>query len=237
LVATTAASAAPIPATAVAAAGKVTVKMANTTSRRTIPWGSSVRVTAKVIDPSTGKAATRGTVRLHVWSKGAWRVRGSAAVRKGTAVLSAKPGTTTWVRTEFSGSGYKVVRTAKIKITVRASGASVLAEAKRHTGALYKFAASGPKRFDCSGYTKYVYKKAAGKNLPHKANSQQKYGKAVSKSRKQVGDLIVFRNGSYGYHAGIYAGNGYIYDSPRAGKRVGKHKMWSNNYVVRRLVA
>jgi len=112
----------------------------------------------------------------------------------------------------------------------------VLAEAKSHTGALYKFAAAGPKRFDCSGFTMYVYKKAAGKSLPHKANSQQHYGKAVSQGAKQVGDLIVFRSGSYGYHAGIYAGGGYWYDSPHSGARVGKHKMYGSNYVVRRLV-
>ena len=48
----------------------------------------------------------------------------------------------------------------------------------------------------------YVYQKAAGRKLPHKANSQQKYGKAVSKSSKKPGDLIIFRSGSYGYHAG-----------------------------------
>jgi len=123
------------------------------------------------------------------------------------------------------------------KIYVKSGGAKILAEAKKHTGALYKFAAAGPTRFDCSGFTQYVYKKAAGKNLPHKADGQQKYGKAVSKSNKQVGDLIVFRSGSYGYHAGIYAGGGYMYDSLHTGARVGKHKIYGSNYVVRRLVA
>ena len=79
------------------------------------------------------------------------------------------------------------VASGSIRITVKANGAKVLAEAKKHKGALYKFGAAGPKRFDCSGYTMYVYKKAAGKKLPHKANSQQKYGKAVSKGNKKAG--------------------------------------------------
>lgn len=47
---------------------------------------------------------------------------------------------------------------------------------------------------------------------------------------------IVFRSGSYGYHVGIYAGHGYLYDSPRPGKTVGRHRIWNRNYVVRRLV-
>jgi cell wall-associated NlpC family hydrolase len=50
------------------------------------------------------------------------------------------------------------------------------------------------------------------------------------------GDLIFFRSGTHAYHAGIYAGGGYMYDAPRPGRTVGKHKIWSRNYVVRRLV-
>ena len=142
------------------------------------------------------------------------------------------------IRAVYLGNGLYNTHVGKaFRVTVRQNnGAKILAEAKSHTGALYLFAASGPKRFDCSGFTKYVYKKAVGKTLPHKANLQQKYGKAVAKSNKQIGDLIVFRSGSYGYHAGIYAGNGYMYDSPHTGARVGKHKIYGSNYVVRRLV-
>jgi cell wall-associated NlpC family hydrolase len=238
-----AAAAAPIIATPVAATTtvaaatvKITPQLGASTSTRNLPWGSTLKVTAKVIDPSTGQIA-KGTVRLQGWSNGAWRTWDTDTVRGGAVTLTAKPSSTAWVRTTFTGAGYTDKVTTKVKVNVKASGAKVLAEAKKHKGALYKFGASGPKRFDCSGYTKYVYKKTTGKNLPHKANSQQKHGKSVAKSKKQVGDLIVFRNGSYGYHAGIYAGNGYIYDSPRTGARVGKHKIWSNNYVVRRLVA
>ncbi|WP_229075047.1 C40 family peptidase [Actinoplanes sp. DH11] len=118
----------------------------------------------------------------------------------------------------------------------KAAGKRVVTEAARHKGKKYKFGAAGPKRFDCSGYTKYVYKKAAGKKLPHKANSQQRYGKAVSKSAKRPGDLIIIRKGSRGTHAGIYAGGGKMWSAPRTGKTVSKQKIWSKNYVVRRLV-
>ena len=112
----------------------------------------------------------------------------------------------------------------------------IIAEAKKHIGKPYRYAASGPKRFDCSGYTMYVYRKAIGKKLPHKANSQRRYGKWIPKSQAKPGDLLIFKSGGYGYHAAIYAGGKYMYDSPRPGKKVGKHKIWSRNYVVRRLV-
>jgi cell wall-associated NlpC family hydrolase len=120
--------------------------------------------------------------------------------------------------------------------TAKAAGTRVVTEAARHKGKKYKFGAAGPKRFDCSGFTLYVYKKAAGKKLPHKANLQQRYGKAVAKSKKRPGDLIIIRTGSRGTHAGIYAGGGKMWSAPRTGKTVSKQKIWSTNYVVRRLV-
>ncbi|TDC43868.1 C40 family peptidase [Micromonospora sp. KC213] len=117
----------------------------------------------------------------------------------------------------------------------QAVGTRVVAEAAKHKGKRYLYGAAGPKRFDCSGFTLYVYKKTIGKKLPHKANLQQRYGKAVSKANAKPGDLIIIRSGSYGTHAGIYAGGGKMWSSPRTGKTVSKQKIWSRNYVVRRL--
>jgi cell wall-associated NlpC family hydrolase len=103
-------------------------------------------------------------------------------------------------------------------------------------GRPYRWGAAGPRAFDCSGYTRYVFKKVVKRTLPHKANAQQRYGKAIAKSQARPGDLIFIRSGGYAYHVGIYAGNGYMYDAPRPGTKVGKHKIWSRNYVVRRIV-
>jgi peptidoglycan DL-endopeptidase CwlO len=240
LVATPAAHAATTTPVTAAATTTTKVKPAVRTSvsARTIKWGKQVRITAKYYNPGTGAVVTSGSVRLQKLRDGKWVTAATKKLGKsGTVGLVAKPSSKTTYRVAFLGNGAYTSQTGgKIKITVKASGAKILAEAKAHKGALYKFGASGPRRFDCSGFTKYVYKKTAGKSLPHKANSQQNYGKSVSKKKKQVGDLIVFRSGSYGYHAGIYAGNGYMYDSPHTGARVGKHKIYGSNYVVRRLV-
>jgi cell wall-associated NlpC family hydrolase len=239
LMTTTAANAATTPVTQ-AAVAKITPKVNDSVNTSVVTHGNRVRVTAKVINPKTGKVITSGKVRVQAWRNGKWNNWANTKVGKdGYARIYEYPGVSGYFRTEFYGnSAYKVAYGKRLYVKVNPvnKGAKVLAEAKKHTGALYKFAAAGPKRFDCSGFTMYVYKKSIGKSLPHKANSQQHYGKAVSKSHKAIGDLIIFRSGSYGYHAAIYAGNGYMYDSPHTGARVGKHKIYGSNYVVRRLV-
>jgi len=239
LIATQPASAATTPVTA-AAAAKVSPTIRTTVSSRNIASGATVRVTAKYWNPKNGKPVTSGTVRLQALRGGKWINWTSKQLgSSGIVNLYAAPKITGYFRTQYLGSSsYLPLTGGNIRIVVRSSApARILAEAKAHVGALYLFAAAGPKRFDCSGYTMYVYRKAVGRSLPHQANLQQRYGTGVSQGGKQVGDLIVFRNGSYGYHAGIYAGNGYMYDSPHTGARVGKHKMYGSNYVVRRLAA
>lgn len=236
LMTTTAANAA-TPVVTAAATAKVTPTVKTSASTRNLAWGSKVLLTSKVINPKNGKALTTGSVRMQVWRSNKWVTYKTGPVRNGVARIYANPKVATYYRADYLGTAsFNAKLGAAVLIHVKADGAKVLAEAKAHTGALYKFAAAGPSRFDCSGYTKYVYKKAAGKSLPHKADTQQRYGKSVSKGSKKVGDLIIFRSGSYGYHAAIYAGNGYMYDSPHTGARVGKHKIYGSNYVVRRMV-
>ena len=240
LISTPAANAATPVVTAAAASAKVKTSIRSSVSTRSLAWGATVRVTAKLIDPKTGKVVTSGTVRLQAYRGGKWINWGTSTKVGGSGVanLYAKPKVSGYFRAQYLGnSTHLPVTGGRLGVSVRADGAKILAEAKSHTGALYKFAAAGPSRFDCSGYTMYVYRKAAGKSLPHQANLQQRYGTSVSQSQKKVGDLIVFRSGSYGYHAGIYAGAGYMYDSPHTGARVGKHKIYGSDYVVRRLVA
>ena len=230
------------PVVKAAAVATVTPKVTESTNTRTITYGSSVKVTAKVVNPATGKAITSGYVRLQAWRNHAWQTWQTKKLSKGgTATFTSRPHVTGSYRSLFTGtSTVKAKGSNGIKVTVKpstsAKRARILAEAKRHVGARYVFGAAGPKVFDCSGYTLYVYRKAIGKSLPHKANSQQRYGRAVSKSKKQVGDLIVFRSGSYGTHVAIYAGGGYMYASPHSGARVKKQKIYSSSYVVRSLV-
>ncbi|BCB88361.1 C40 family peptidase [Phytohabitans suffuscus] len=203
-----------------------------------LPWGSTLMLTATITDPATRQPVWGGTVQFQVW-KGRWVSTGTRPVYStGKAILSIKPYEARLYRAVYSGRGpYAGTASGRTQVSVVASRAKVLAEARKHLGKPYRFAAAGPSAFDCSGYTKYVYRVATGRVLPHKANDQQRSGTGVAKNKALPGDLIVIRSGSYGTHVGIYAGGGYMYDSPRPGVRVGKHKIWSSNYVVRRLAA
>ena len=167
----------------------------------------------------------------------------AAPVVQAAAATTVTPRITESTNTRAIAWGTKVETkvSTQIKATVSKAAvanrrAKIIAEAKRHKGAPYVFGAAGPKTFDCSGFTMYVYRKAVGRSLPHKANLQQRYGKAVSKSNAKPGDLIIIRSGSYGTHAGIYAGNGKMWAAPRTGKTVAVQKIWTSSYVVRRLV-
>ena len=86
----------------------------------------------------------------------------------------------------------------------------------------YHWGAEGPNAFDCSGFTRYVYKKALGKSIPHSSKAQSQKGETIAKSDLQSGDLVFFttdRSGSVN-HVGIYIGNGKFVHASSANDRV-----------------
>ena len=99
------------------------------------------------------------------------------------------------------------------------------------------YGAAGPTKFDCSGFTMYVWGRQ-GKRLPH--NSSQQYSSSavrhISKSSKAVGDLIFMKNSSGRItHVGIYAGNNKWWVAPQSGDNVKLQTLYSSDYVVARL--
>jgi cell wall-associated NlpC family hydrolase len=91
-----------------------------------------------------------------------------------------------------------------------------------------------PKGFDCSGYTRYVYKQL-GVSLPRTADQQLNATRRISRSAARPGDLVFFVSGGRAYHNGIYAGNGMMYDAPRSGKSVQKREIWDATIVFGRV--
>ncbi|GEM_PF-797510 len=76
-------------------------------------------------------------------------------------------------------------------------------------GIHYRSGGSTPKGFDCSGFTSYVFKNAAGVSLPRTASGQAGKGTAVSKSNLRPGDIVYFQTYKKGpSHVGIYTGGG-----------------------------
>lgn len=91
----------------------------------------------------------------------------------------------------------------------------VVAIALSKLGAPYRWAASGPDAFDCSGFTMWVYRQV-GVSLPHSSRAQINYGQRVSRANLAPGDLVFFGKSTI-HHVGIYVGNGKYVHAPHTG--------------------
>jgi hypothetical protein len=84
---------------------------------------------------------------------------------------------------------------------------------KQLQGSPYVWAEEGPHRFDCSGFTYYMYG-SMGIEIPRVAREQAKVGKKVSPKDLQYGDLIFFATNKHRprkiTHVGMYLGDGWF---------------------------
>ncbi len=112
---------------------------------------------------------------------------------------------------------------------------SVIRTAASLKGRPYRYGATGPSAFDCSGYTRYVFARN-GIKLPRTSRAQYTKARRISKASARPGDLVFFGRGSAVYHVGIYAGNGRIWHSPRPGKTVRLVKIWTSSWSAGRVV-
>jgi cell wall-associated NlpC family hydrolase len=121
-------------------------------------------------------------------------------------------------------------RTFEVVYDGPASGraGTAVSEAYRKLGSPYKWAASGPDRFDCSGLTMWVWAKA-GVSLPHSSKAQYAGGRKVSRGSLQPGDLVFY--GSPIHHVGIYIGGGRMISAPQTGDVVKVQNAFRSDYV------
>jgi cell wall-associated NlpC family hydrolase len=182
---------------------------------------------------SNGNYVHNGVVELQVPDGSGWRTVGQANTGAyGLGHTSISVSRDTRVRAYYRGTDTRTAATsASDVIDVESFGQAVVTEASRHRGAPYRYGAAGPSAFDCSGFTEYVFGRF-GKSLPHNARDQRNMAQAVSRSQARVGDLVFLDGAS---HVGIYAGNGQMWDSPRAGKTVTLRRIYSSNYTVGRV--
>ena len=68
---------------------------------------------------------------------------------------------------------------------------NLLSFAHKFKGVPYRLGANGPHRFDCSGFTSYVYKEF-GYKLARRASLQVHNGKKVERGNLKPGDLVFF---------------------------------------------
>ena len=93
----------------------------------------------------------------------------------------------------------------------------------------YRWAASGPDSFDCSGLIMFAYK-AAGVSLPHSSRALRGMTERISVDELQPGDLVF--GGSPVHHVGMYIGNGQMVHAPHSGDVVRVASVYSTSKPV-----
>lgn len=91
----------------------------------------------------------------------------------------------------------------------------IIVEAQNYLGCRYVYATEGPKTFDCSGFTYYLYKTIAEIELPRSAKDQgycEEYQRIENIEDLEVGDIVCWNtnknDSDLSDHVGIYLGNG-----------------------------
>jgi cell wall-associated NlpC family hydrolase len=109
-----------------------------------------------------------------------------------------------------------------------ATGAKLVAQARKFLGLQYLWAGTSGFGFDCSGFTHALFA-AFGIRLPRDADRQAVRGTPVARNKLRPGDLVFFRSGSSGpiTHVGMYAGNGNMIDAPHTGAPVRIEPVWT----------
>ena len=116
---------------------------------------------------------------------------------------------------------HKVKKKKRIYLTVNKK---IETYAKRLLGKKYVWGATGPKSYDCSGFTQKVYRVIAGIRLPRVSRNQAKVGKFIKYSNLKQGDMVFFdtekkRTGKVN-HVGIYLKHGNFIHASSGGKKV-----------------
>lgn len=109
-------------------------------------------------------------------------------------------------------------------------GIRAIQNAATQRGKPYVWGATGPRTFDCSGLTQYVYGRL-GKRLP-RTTYQQYAATKISANQLRPGDLVFTPDLS---HVGIYAGYGSMWNAPHAGAPVRLQRVWFGGYLVGRV--
>jgi len=94
-----------------------------------------------------------------------------------------------------------------------ATHGDVVGYAMQFQGVPYVWGGTSPSGFDCSGFVQYVYRNAAGIELPRDTYGQIGAGTRVSQDQLQPGDLVFPHTG----HVGIYIGGGQMIHAPHTG--------------------
>lgn len=106
---------------------------------------------------------------------------------------------------------------------------------KQQKGDPYRYGATGPNAFDCSGLVYYSYRRA-GIRVARTSDQQASQTRRIQRRHMRPGDLMFFYNSGGVYHVAVYVGwhNGrrHLVHSPKPGTRVHDTVPWTNRWFV-----
>ena len=117
-------------------------------------------------------------------------------------------------------------RTTPAAASITTEAQQIVRIARAQTGDPWRYGATGPYAFDCSGLVAYAFQRAGDASvdpLPADLRSARalylnfKARGLASRTNPKVGDLVIWGGGS---HVGIYIGNGKAISTLRNGVRI-----------------
>lgn len=184
-----------------------------------------------------GRAVQNGYIRLEARTASGWQYLGrllsdAQGLGQGTVPFSRD----TRIRATYAGSSTRTAGvTPEIVVKANSFGQRAVQIASQQAGKPYRYGATGPSSFDCSGFTTYIYKTRLGKSIPRTSAQQEASIPRVAQSAKRPGDLLFFRTNGRVTHVGVYAGGGKMWAAPTTGDRVKLQAIYTSRYTVGRV--
>jgi len=199
----------------------------NRDSRGYPGWIPTVQLTRSAPPAATTSAVIR--------SRAAWLWSGwTAAGATGTGLMLASYGTSlpvarataTYVEVTLIGGRHVALRRSDVLLHAAgtswaATRAKVVAEARRFQGLAYLWAGTSGFGFDCSGFTRWVYYQASGRDLLGAGNTDNQIAEMHRTTDPAPGDLAFFGSSTSSTdHVGIYIGHGEMINAFETGTRI-----------------
>ena len=173
------------------------------------------------------KLLTKGITGNKKFYQGTWKDQ-TDSYRDATLFLTGKYATDTQYASKLNGliKTYNLTKYDRYdkkmakrfaKMSVGKKEKAVIAEATKYLGLPYVWGGTTINGFDCSGLVQYVYKKAAGIEMPRVTWQQETVGKDVDFKELKTGDLLYFGERGATHHVAIYLENGLFIHAPQPG--------------------
>lgn len=154
-----------------------------------------------------------------------------AAIPEPAPVVAAAPVAPTVLAADRAQRGLPAASRSMPRLAPsRASVAVFFALAQQ--GRPYRFGASGPRAYDCSGLVLAAWARV-GVRLPHSAAGIARRGYRVQLSQLRPGDVLVYARRGRVYHVALYVGGGWMVEAPHHGVPVRRVRIWRPSWAVR----